>query len=59
MEEDQGGKGDSDKSTRDSKRDGGAESNRAELGFRSDRAAKTNRRPFRRCGDYRRYPIAS
>lgn len=63
VEEDQGGKGDSDKSTRDSKRDGRVKSNRAELGFRSDRAAKTNRRAF--CsrsvagGDYRRYPIAS
>lgn len=44
-EEDQGGKGDG-KSTRDSKRDEGAESNRAELGFRSDRAAKTNHRAF-------------
>lgn len=46
MEEDQGGKGGSDKSTRDSKRNGGVESNRAELSFRSDRAAKTNRRAF-------------
>jgi len=45
-EEDQGGKGDGGKSTRDSMRDGGADSNRAELDFRSDRAAKTNRRAF-------------
>lgn len=45
-EEDQGGKEDDGKSTRDSKRDGGVESNRAALGFRSDRAAKTNRRAF-------------
>lgn len=43
-EEDQRGKGDGGKSTRDSKRDGRAESNRAELGFRSNRAAKTNPR---------------
>lgn len=43
-EEDQGGKGDGGKSTRDSMRDGGAD--RTELDFRSDRAAKTNRRAF-------------
>lgn len=45
-EEDQGGKEDDGKSTRDSKRDGGVESNRTALGFRSDRATKTNRRAF-------------
>lgn len=53
VEEDQGGKGDGSASrARDRQGEiGGAESNRAELGFRSDRAAKTNP-PRALCGRF-------
>jgi len=47
---DQRGKRNGGESTRDSERNGGAESNRAMFDFRSDRAAKTNRRTL--CGRF-------